>query len=312
MNIHLHLGFPKAASTFINQTLFLKHPDVSLFSGHRSEDPVVGRVLDGLSRVRCEDQIDFDLDACREQVRSALAESDGRDVVISNGDVVRAGSADRRIMAERMKAIFPESKVLIVIRRQEDMIRSIFNQHLAKSRLNGRHYASINDWMKKPFKYAHPYIGDYHHPIRNLDYWRLLSVYRELFGAGNLLVLPMELLKEDAEGFAVRICDFFGLDSEAGRRAVRMERSRGVSKDSGQLFLDSLRYHNKTVQTLYRLTPDCVKNVVRPLVLQFNRDIDMALSDHWRGHINQICAGGNARIQQEFGLDLEKYGYVTL
>jgi hypothetical protein len=113
-----------------------------------------------------------------------------------------SGGFDSRQIAERIKAAFPEAKILCVIREQRDMILSAYYQYL---RIGG--VDTVDKYLTRRYDGRRPGFSPAH-----FRYVELIAHYRDLFTPGRVLVLPYELFKTDARQFLKKIGDFVSAD----------------------------------------------------------------------------------------------------
>jgi hypothetical protein len=93
-----------------------------------------------------------------------------------------------------LASLFPNAHVLIVTRGFRSMILSSFSQY---ARCGGD--ATLEELLRGPL------IED------AWDYDRVVGMYRNAFGADNVMVMPYELLRDDAEHFVRKIEERLGL-----------------------------------------------------------------------------------------------------
>lgn len=192
MQPHLiHIGFPKCASTFLQQW-FAAHPQIAYkpggLAGAHSVYDLIQRVLDAPGPERC-------------QVTSA-------EQISTPTDPGRFGApnlADSRLVATRMAdlcrvlaRLFPNASILMVTRNHADLLVSSFSQVVrVGGHLRDADYAKL---AAEGFREISP-----------IDYDFALSTYRDHFN-GRVLALPYELLVEDRPAFLAQVADFMGVD----------------------------------------------------------------------------------------------------
>ena len=94
----------------------------------------------------------------------------------------------RARLAERLRATFPEARILLVFREQRALIRSMYSQHITDGGVE-----SLGRFLDTP----EPRLG--RKPSFNLavyEFDRLIALYRQLFGPDQVLALPVELLED--------------------------------------------------------------------------------------------------------------------
>lgn len=108
-----------------------------------------------------------------------------------------------RLVGRRLHNVFPDAKILVVLREQRAMVLSSYRQHIRV----GGHYTLRQFMSREPGFDAHC-RPDF------LEYHRMISNYQELFGRDRVLVLPFEMMRKDLPGFQRRILEFAGVPTE--------------------------------------------------------------------------------------------------
>lgn len=237
----IHIGYHKTASTWLQDNLF-DNPE-SGFERYFSQQDVRDHiVLPGSFK--------FSTEKLKELYEKTLEEkqaSEDKVSVLSNERLSgnpHSGGYDSKEIADRLYESFPEGKVLIVVREQLSAITSSYVQYV---RAGGP--CSINDYLEPPNR-GKPVIPlfDFEH----FNYLRLVKYYVELFGKENVLVLPYELFREDAQEFCNRICDFAGAKRLASLPFTQRT-NRRISTLSSVLLRQSNKLFAKT-----RLNPSAI------------------------------------------------------
>lgn len=190
MQPHLiHIGFPKCASTFLQQW-FAAHPQIAYkpggLAGRYSVFDLIQEVIEGTGEERC-------------RVTSAEQLSVPRDP--SNYGFVDA--TDNALQHERTAALcdrlarmYPDALILMVTRNHTDLLRSGYSQMIRQGS-----DLSAADLLAISAKLA----------LEMNDFDLVLRTYRDLFG-GRVLALPYELLVADRREFLAQIERFIGVD----------------------------------------------------------------------------------------------------
>ncbi len=193
----IHIGYHKTGSSWLQDHLF-------------SEKNGAFKMLMSLQEIRdslvMPNALDFDpshLDTFKDR----LINNDLYPV-ISNERLSgnpHSGGYDSKEIADRLKASFPNAKILIVIREPKSAIFSSYIQYL---RAGGP--CSIQDYLNPPER-GKPVIPLF--DMKHFNYSRLVNYYIDLFGEDKVLVLDFELFKENAQDFCEKICHFTGIEN---------------------------------------------------------------------------------------------------
>lgn len=118
--------------------------------------------------------------------------------------------ADRGIIARRLSDLFGEAKIIVFIRNQPDYIISLYRFHYGKA----RHSYSFKEYLQ--VHWDNKVNGFVYH----LDYYKLVTVYANLFGRDKIGIFLFEELVRDPKSFARKMCDFIGADPDEGTRLL--------------------------------------------------------------------------------------------
>jgi hypothetical protein len=244
----------------------------------------------------------------------AAAAADGHQPVLSNERLSgspHTGGHDSRIVAERLKATFPDAQILIVIREQRRIIQSAFVQYVSVGGpLPFEQYANPPRRGRKRVPWFRFEFFEYHH---------LIEHYQRLFSPEAVLVLPFEQLRTDAVGFVAAIAGHAGVPALASVPAGRVNVSTSalavaVKRRANRLlvrdglnpagWLDGDRVNGglrRAAERLARATPSSLRDRAdRRLTLKVDTIVG---GDRYRE--------SNARTAALTGLDLAKWGYPT-
>ena len=212
MQKYAHIGYPKAASTWLQVFLFPRHPDV-YHLGRSNGDQIVD---DDLRLALWNDLITQPSFLYRSEEMARLfdrlfAEAEDRRVRacgISQEVLTLSliGNLDIAERARRLRAAMGDgTSIIIVIRNQFDWIRSLFCGLLK----GGGMTYGLEDFL------FYFYYQQDQSPFSSLFYDEVYELYADLFGQQHVHVVPYELIKRDARAFAARICDAIGVATPA-------------------------------------------------------------------------------------------------
>ena len=180
MTPHLiHVGFPKAGSTFLQQW-FQHHPAIAYAEGGLAG---VATVYD-IAREAAEVEPQWRCRVTSTELLTAPRTTAWREPLLTAQVRACKGLQER----------FPNAQVLLVTRGFRSMILSSYSQHV---RTGGT--------LSLPGLIA---ASGEHMPW---DYDAVISAYRARFGTGNVLILPFELLVEDATAFLGHVAARLGV-----------------------------------------------------------------------------------------------------
>ena len=177
----LHIGMPKAASTYL-QSYWHRSSLVDLV--HNDIFQTVSHLSNAVKNKETNSNVPIGLNGNNENYQ-------GRPMVISSEHIINLCDATHLQLfqdncARFMKTIAPHGKVLIVTREPISWVRSYYNFSLKTGSI-----MSLAEFVEQE--------GERLLNISDISY--IYNIYAELFGAENVLIMPMERLKEDNDGF---------------------------------------------------------------------------------------------------------------
>jgi hypothetical protein len=293
----IHIGWPKAASSTLQWSLFHKHTGINPV-GLTNDD---GRVHDWLAQFYTKDTLSFDLDECRQghkELFLPLMEKEEAAVVTCE-QFVLPNRADRGLVAERLRDIFGEAKIIINLRQQIDELRSLYRY---------QHVRAIHNMSFEKF-FERNWLNDATGFITFIEYEKVIKRYVELFGRENIKILFFEELLRDPAAYARDICEFIGVDQEEGAHLLTQGEHHN---DTGS----ALRGRYTRMRMNYVLPGVELRKYVPPLVrdtfidlLNSGQKEKVDISDELRLRIEDRVRDGNRRLAEEFNLPFADLGY---
>jgi hypothetical protein len=193
----IHIGYHKTATTWLQKYLF--RPSMG-FGVPVENKPLYEKLIFPHSFV-------FDGPACKGSFQPLIDRvSDGGLVPVISLERLsgspHSGGHDSKLLADRLREVFGDVRILIVIREQKSMILSTYKQYVRSGGAN-----SLAKYLK-PTRHGRSRL-----PLFDLDYFQyhhLIHYYRELFGTSNVLVLTFEQFRDDPKAFVLEIGRFSG------------------------------------------------------------------------------------------------------
>lgn len=184
----IHIGYPKTGSTFL-QRWFEGHPQLAFADGR-----IAGyRDVYGIAResVSAEDDVLYRVTSY--EGFSAPRASAGQEPVDYSAMARTSMKAAQTRVCATLATLFPNAHILIVTRGFRSMILSSYSQYV---RSGGD--AALTDLIAETLNPASRELELLRDPFH---YDHLITTYAEAFGAGNVIVMPYELLRDDAAAF---------------------------------------------------------------------------------------------------------------
>ena len=196
----IHIGLHKTGSTYLQETFFPRlNVDLVTDIGQR----------------HLRDLSTGGMEAVAETARQS--ELFGRTFIWSqealSGRADGNLSVDYKAVAERLKKLFPSATILIVLRRPRDYIFSLFRYYTVNRGLVWRDLGSYLD------------ANFLARLAPKLDYRHLVSLYRDLFGSKQVVVLRYEDFRDHPERFLTTISSLCDCDLPRPIETERVNRS---------------------------------------------------------------------------------------
>lgn len=192
MTLLIHPGFHKTGTTWLQEQLFRDTTLFNMMMSHGEIDSLIVRPHD------------FEFDPVLACAQVAERMSAGQAVNVLSSEILVGnpfyGSRDAVGLAQRLQAIAPDSRILLTIREQGAMIRSLYQQYVKRGGS-----LPIQGFLNQPCE-----PGYFGFAPDILQYERHASLYAKLFGPENVMVLPQELLAKDPSQFVDRVLKFAG------------------------------------------------------------------------------------------------------
>lgn len=190
----LHVGFHKTGTTWLQKGLF------------RDAAAGFAKPWDS-TEIRREfvlvDPFGFEPTEARGRLAPGFARAAGRIPVLSDERLSgspHGGGYDAASVARRLAEVFPDGRVLIVVREQRDAILACYRQYVRDGGVATlRRYLEPRNPAEVPqFRFGH------------FRYSGAVRAYNELFGPESVLVMAFENLRKDPGKFLERVSSFAG------------------------------------------------------------------------------------------------------
>lgn len=290
----VHVGMPKCASTWLQNHFFKpKH-------GFRKALTPFSTFLEFVNPRSFE--------YSRPASTQNLDKSDGLIPVISFEMLIGSpltGGADGEANLHRLQNSFPDARVLLVIREQKAMLRSIYK-------------LLVN--FGSPYKIATVLMNDLVGNVPTFDlhylcYDKKIAAYQQAFGKESVLVLPYEQFNLNPDRFLGEIARFCDIDTEQ----FRLPTDTGTRENANRTLvsLEIKRLYNRYIakskfamEGLYKPTQISGKANFNPPVPQV---IDRWMEKRFANNIALVTDGfyahSNAEVEALTNLKLGEHGY---
>ena len=239
-NVYLHIGMPRTATTFLQQFLFPNIPNISFYgveTAHYSEP---------FNKLQYADDSLYN-----PSIFNALIEEfDTKNLLISNeylaGQSIYLNHVNRSIIAKRLKELFPDAKILLVLRNQIDLLQSLYAVNV-----QWKETRKIDDFIWTPFQedkneggpspsYYNTLAGK--EALDGYNYLPLIKLYKSLFS--DVTVLLFEDLIQQPHAFSEQLATFFQMDKAIVDQHIieQPKINAGVSKKQAKKLIKLNKY----------------------------------------------------------------------
>lgn len=308
--IFLHIGMPKSASTFLQEEVFSVIPDIyftTLTKCLIKKCPIANFI----DRYRYCNPMNFDFQLEKNLIDRFINHRNEGKFIISweglCGDPFNNFS-NSITMANALKSLFPSAQILIIVRKQADLIHSLYLQLLHQY-----HSMSFQQFINY-CRFDVGYMPSWWHGVRvdasGLNYLKLYNYYAELYNSESISVIPYELLLSDPDMFFASISNYLKISSMP---------SINIDKPSNRSYSNITapvaKLLNKFVSTGFnqfgfidRKIAIKLKSLLKHLDSYFYSKAKYINNDE-SAEIMSMHRDSNRKLDALIGLSLSKYGY---
>ncbi len=306
----VHIGYPKCLSTWLQQCLFL--PEFGFINPLNAFDIQLGLVSPN--------PLDFEPgDFCETFSQRCHQAAGDRSLmpVCSSENLVGAlshGGYNAKYNADKLQACFPQARILMVIREQRSMLRSLYRTLVAW----GNPYP-IKKLLNPPPHWRHIAPS---FQLEALEYDRLIRYYQQRFGAESVKVLCFEQFQLDPRRFAADVFRFCALPADEQQLAALPLQQR-LNPGSSLFGIEKKRLGNRLYRSIYNsnglLEETEERQFQRMAAFRARQDgwldrkLGPAMERRFRHHMEALPQGqfeaSNTRTQALVDADLEALGY---
>lgn len=307
-DVLIHVGYHKTGSTFLQNHFFTP------CNGFTTE--INGNRTNIVRDIVVPDDFLFDPESCRRRYIPHIEEArrEGKCFVLSHerlSGYPASGGYDRKLIADRLAQTFPGARVLIVIREQRSLIRSIYSQYITDGG-----DMSLGRFLSQPEPGLRRNPG-FRFEVYEFD--KLIRYYQRLFGDASVLVLPFEFLRRDMAQFLGRISELMNSAGPTGTPAVVANGRRPVTMQIVQRLANRHLNRNELSRSAHIHIPALPRRFARlePLF----RALTPEAVDNWlySKHLDTIVRAcqnrygcSNLATSKLLHIKLEEFGYDTV
>lgn len=310
----VHVGYPKTATTTLQNTVFSKLPGLRYLGKpfsralQRVEESII--VDDDAAFARkLPDYRGLFAEALSDRPCAAALSHEG--LLRYNRHHARGGNPLARTcsrVADVLTGMADRTRILLTIRRQEDLVIS-FCQHFPVLEETG---LGFHEYLATALEAPDEGL------LGSLRYDRIAGLYADRFGRENVIVLPYEELVQDAARFSVVVAEAIGADAADFQRLLRSRREKqGVRDGLKRIRVDPTE--TAIIRLTRRLVPrqlrvkslpggSAIKSLLRQRRLRTATEI--AYQEHEIARIRELFSKPNRALAETYDIDLMGYGYA--
>ena len=248
-NIYIHIGFPKNASTML-ETFFFPYIENVHYMGKVYNGGLTfpnAELESVFENIEKQESLYFDLEKSKDIVNKYLEKIESHEKILISSEGFTTGHVDRGVIAQRLKQIFPQAKILIIVREQLSSLISMYAYLVGQNGLSvnlayGRpSVKSFKEWVLEQEDYLECSY------LQKLKYSKLIDAYSALFPKVNVLLY--EELCAHPENFCRGVCEFLDL-GEDYYRYTELLKNKENARPSGLRLAFGRLLKNKVIKKI--------------------------------------------------------------
>jgi len=309
MEINIHIGYHKTGTSYLQKVIFPKLNNINFINADDNKEFFL--------KLFFQDPLNFNLNNTLADFKKKINQ---KKTTLISAEGLSGGPGYKHInnknIADKLYALFPRAKIIVVIRNQLDLILSFYKLHIEGGGIMSfKKYIGYNNGE---------FITSYkiYDSRVNLDMFKfknLVDYYSKKFGKENLLILFYEEFYQDKYTYLRKIFDFMNLNTPPEKFGKGLDRVVNKSFCRNQVFI--ARIWNQFIPSQHNRNPIipripipflgrvCAININKKILkskLSFrllgNRDIK--ISDEIKHQIKSYYNESNRELDEQYKLNL--------
>jgi hypothetical protein len=300
----IHVGFPKCASTALQEDFFIKCPEIEYLGRTRAHQGQGKHKY--LMQLATLDNLHYSMHKREiiDNIKATFSGDKGKVQVLSDELLVSTYRpyisgipvADCKSIAERLHDIFPEAHIVMIIRNQLSFYGSMLGQLMRNNTIS----IDVDKFFKSHRRYAAKDCGSF---FLLMDYHAVYSMYESIFGKGHVHVMLFEDFVKSPPNFVKRFVELIGLsDKTDADDYVPVQHNPRATH-----FEIWCKTHQKLLSVLRSMSPRFVRKLIAKIFK--TSQIRPTLSPEQMGFLSGLYSPGNRELASVTGLDLAAAGY---
>jgi len=306
-----HIGLPKTGTTWVQDVYYhllenVHYIDVSPQNNIAHEHPLLSELIN-LCRIPADDLHDDVLARIRNAVLSHL--ENGLNLLSNEnyftGMPDTACYATVSEISQNLSKLFPDLRVIIILRNQIQFLQSFYLQKLYVA----NEYRSFSKFLDRSMETLIPY----------LKYHDLINCWHNIIGKENVYVSTYEHFKSDRDEFLKKLCGFIGTESPSlsKRQAMYANRSLSFYSYKTTILVNKLyrrlkfqrnerlnKYMLRAKQNLFRF---CKERIDPNVIYRFN--LNREILNPKAEMLKAYYAESNEYLSELVRINLKAFGY---
>lgn len=280
----MHVGFPKTGTTTLQRYLFSRLQGIEYWGKE-----VESTQFDALN--------DFIFENDEGVLNTNLLSQEKDTLLISNEDYTHPKVATSLFsVATDLGKLYPDAKIIIVIRNQLDFVKSWFNAGFEHSSVSFSEFiANFSDSIL--------------YKSGALNYDEIVYKYQEVFGVQSVKVIPFELLKFDPNVFYAEISETIGLDKD---EVLSLVSGKHTNHPKSTLYLFVKKIYESSLGrfvNINSLLPGSLLLFLKNFIRKIGQPAHVEYTDNQLKRIHDSYAASNIRLSNMLKSDLKKFNY---
>lgn len=234
--VYIHLGLHKTGTTFFQKSFYPSHPQFN-YKHLRSKEILA----DFNQFILRENELTFNLDMAASLFYQNFSKKEANEGILTFCEEQYSGfplqdAYNRKIIFDRLNAFFPKANYILVLRNQQDFVKSMYAEYLKKGGS-----ASLNDFLRRKDTQLNFARGSY------LRYFTYYNYIKNQVSEDRIKVLYYEDLKYQPTLFYENLLDFFKLDLKIDQDILKVKKNVSFNEKK----FEAIRFYNRIGKTAY-------------------------------------------------------------
>lgn len=296
--IYIHIGMPKTGTTALQKNFFNAIGELNHLSRENAE--ITENLLHPITD---REPLEYNnkMDDFKDYVFNNLMKEEGKYLISSEAlcsGSSHDGKVDRYLIAHRLKELFPDAVIILVLREQREIIKSVFKQMLKFQISPG---TSFREWLDNEYSKLHCTSI-----LHYFQYDKIINLYNDLFD-GRLKVLLYEDFISDHNTFLKKFCEIFDIKSDdvVGNYDDKVE---NLSITKRKVFVNRIVNKAPLLEQVASRLPLQFKNLINKLI-SGGEPVPTIYTEKDEEVLAELYKAGNESIESTIGLPLKRNGY---